>query len=460
MPIKRLLVANRGEIAVRIIRASRELGINTIQAYSEADANSLPVKLADEAVFVGQAPAPRSYLNIEAITGAALKTQADAIHPGYGFLAENAQFAEAVEKAGLTFVGPHSTTIEIMGDKAKARQAAHSVGLATVPGSPGRVENMAEAEDALKEIGFPVLIKAAAGGGGRGIRTAHSIEEFRKLAPQARQEAKNAFGDAGIYLEALVRNARHVEVQIVGDGTNAVHYFERECSLQRRRQKIWEEAPASNLPAERREDICQAAAEFAASIGYKGAGTLEFLYDPYREQFYFLEMNTRIQVEHPVTEFVTGVDLVREAIRVADGAPISRKQRDIFLNGHSIECRINAEDPANGFMPSPGTINSLTVPGGPGVRFDTMLFPGCSIPPFYDSLVGKLVVWDECRASAIRRMHRALSELSIEGIKTTTPLHMALCWDPDVIGGNIHTAFLDGWLAAWRTRSEEKGGNC
>ncbi len=446
MAIDSLLIANRGEIAVRIIRAARDLGIRTIQVYSQADADSLAVRLADRSVEIGPPAAAKSYLNIEAILSAARETGADAIHPGYGFLAENADFADAVEAAGLTFVGPRGATIRLMGDKVSAREVAAKAGVPTVPGSPGRLDDLAAAHILVEGIGFPVLIKATAGGGGRGIRVANDQAEFDRLAPQASAEAKSAFGDGGIYIEKLIQRARHIEIQILGDGERVVHLFERECSLQRRRQKVWEEAPAATLPDDIRRNLCAAAVALARSVNYRGAGTLEFLYDDVTKDFYFLEMNTRIQVEHPVTEFVTGIDLVREMIRIAQGEPLRLRQEDIHLNGHAIECRINAEDPANDFMPAPGVVTSLIVPGGPGVRFDTMLYPGCAIPPFYDSLLGKLIVWDNSREAALRRLEGALGELEISGVKTTKPLHQALVASEDVRTANFHTRFLEQWL--------------
>ncbi len=446
MAIESLLIANRGEIAVRIIRAARELGIRSVQVYSQADAGSLAVRLADWSVEIGPPAAAKSYLNVEAILSAARETGADAIHPGYGFLAENADFADAVEAAGLIFVGPRGATIRLLGDKIAAREAAAEAGVPTVPGSAGRIGDMAAARALAERIGFPVLIKATAGGGGRGIRVANDSAEFERLTPQASTEAKSAFGDGGIYIEKLLEKARHIEVQVLGDGERVVHCFERECSLQRRRQKVWEEAPAPALPETARRRLCDAAVALARSVRYRGAGTLEFLYDEDRQDFYFLEMNTRIQVEHPVTECVTGIDLMREMIRIAGGEPLTLRQADIRLNGHAIECRINAEDPANDFMPAPGVVDSLMTPGGPGVRFDTMLYPGCAVPPFYDSLLGKLIVWDDTRANALNRLERALRELEISGVKTTKPLHQALAADANVRDANIHTRFLEQWL--------------
>jgi acetyl-CoA carboxylase biotin carboxylase subunit len=446
MAIRKLLIANRGEIAVRIIRAARELGIRTVQVHSAADADSLAVRLADEAVLIGPPAASKSYLNVAAILDAARATGADAVHPGYGFLAENADFADAVVAAGLVWVGPAGDAIRVMGDKIAARIAAESAGVPVVPGSDGRVDDPAQAHAIALAIGFPVMIKAAAGGGGRGIRIAHDMEEFERLMPQASAEAKAAFGDGGLYVEKVIERARHIEVQILADGQRAIHCFERECSLQRRRQKVWEEAPSFVLPQLVREKLCASAVSLAEAVKYRGVGTLEYLYDDASGHFYFIEMNTRIQVEHPVTEMVTGIDLVREMIRIAGGEPLRYRQEDIVLRGHAIEVRINAEDPARNFQPAPGTINALSVPGGVGVRFDTMLYQGYTVPPFYDSLLGKLIVWDEDRPAAIARMARALGELSVEGLPTTKPLHQLLARDPDVAAAAVHTRWLEPWL--------------
>ena len=446
MTINRLLVANRGEIAVRIIRAAQELGMSAIVTHSQADSDSLAVRLADEAVEIGPPPASKSYLSTEAVLAAAKASGADAVHPGYGFLAENADFADAVESAGLIFVGPKGNTIRLLGDKIAAREAAANAGVPTVAGSSNSIDSLEEAIEVATRVGFPVLIKASAGGGGRGIRIANDQKEFNRLMPQASAEAKAAFGDGSLYLEKFIRNARHIEVQVLGDGKNVVHCFERECSLQRRRQKIWEEAPAVRLPEHVRQALCSSAVSLAESVQYRGAGTIEYLYDESSEEFYFLEMNTRIQVEHPVTEFVTGIDLVQEMLRIASGEPLRLSQDSIVLNGHSIECRINAEDPANGFLPMPGVVETVSVPNGPGVRFDSMLFPGCTIPPFYDSLLGKLIVWNETRNSALSRLEHTLSKLQISGVKTTQPLHQALVVDQDIRNANFHTEFLEPWL--------------
>jgi acetyl-CoA carboxylase, biotin carboxylase subunit len=453
--IRKLLIANRGEIAVRILRAARELGLRTVQVHSDADTNSLAVKLADEAVSIGPAPAAKSYLNQAAILDAAAKTGADAIHPGYGFLAENAEFAEAVEKAGLVFVGPKAETIRLMGDKVAARKAAAAAQVPTVPGSDGRIDSAEAAFAVIGETGFPVMIKAAAGGGGRGIRVARSRDEFERLMPQARAEAQAAFGDGGLYIEKLIEHARHIEVQVLGDGERVIHCFERECSLQRRRQKVWEEAPSPSLTPEIRERLCASAVALAQSVHYRGAGTLEYLYDEANEHFYFLEMNTRIQVEHPVTEFITGIDLVREMIRIAQGEPMRLTQSDVRMRGHAIEVRINAEDPARNFAPFPGTVSDLRVPGGNGVRFDTMLYRGYTIPPFYDSLLGKLIVWDENRKQALERLKGALGELEVAGVKTTKGLHEALVRDEEVRAARFDTHWLERWLDSNASRLEE-----
>ena len=446
MAIQKLLIANRGEIAVRIIRAAQELGIATVQVHSAADADSLAVTMADEAVNIGPPMASKSYLNIANILKAAADTGADAVHPGYGFLAENADFADAVEAAGLIWVGPKGSAIRVMGDKVAARVAAQSAGVPVVPGSDGRIDDPDHARALALKIGFPVMIKAAAGGGGRGIRIAQDIEDFDRLLPQASAEAKAAFGDGGLYMEKVIERARHIEVQILGDGTDVIHCFERECSLQRRRQKVWEEAPSAALPQAMREQLCASAVALAKAVQYRGAGTLEYLYDDASGAFYFIEMNTRIQVEHPVTEMITGIDLVREMLRIAGGQPLRYKQADVRLNGHAIEVRICAEDPAQGFKPGPGTISTLKVPGGPGVRFDTLLYQGYTVPPFYDSLLGKLIVWDETRAQAIARMARALGELEVGGLPTTKPLHQALARDAEVQAGQFHTRWLEPWL--------------
>ena len=444
----KLLIANRGEIAVRIIRAAKELGLKTVAVYSDADAQSLAVRMADEAVRIGPAHATRSYLSVDAILEAAADSGAGAVHPGYGFLSENAAFAERIEGAGLVFVGPTPHAIRTMGDKAAARAAAMKAGVPTVPGSVGVVTDADSAVALAKGIGYPIMIKASAGGGGRGIRVAHDEAELRQQFATATAEAQAAFGNGEVYLERFIRQARHIEVQILGDGQRVVHCFERECSLQRRRQKVWEEAPSAAISDATRAALCESALRLAHAVAYRGAGTLEYLYDDDTREFFFIEMNTRIQVEHPVTEMITGIDLVKEMLRIALGQPLRLQQEDIRLTGAAIEVRINAENAAKNFMPSPGLVSQLVVPGGPGVRFDTMLFPGCTVPAYYDSLLGKLIVHDTDRAGALARMRRALDELQVEGIHTTIPLHRALCEDAGVAQAAFHTGFLETWLAA------------
>lgn len=446
MTIRSILIANRGEIAVRIIRAAQALGIRTVQVHSAADREMLAVRLADQSVEIGPPSAAKSYLNIEAVLKAARETGVDAVHPGYGFLSENAAFAKAVEDAGLIFIGPKPEAISLLGDKVEARKVAKRAGVPTVPGSDGRIDDLATACAIVEGIGFPVMIKAAAGGGGRGIRIAETMADFERHFPQASAEALAAFGDGGLYVEKVITKARHVEVQILGDGTDAVHCFERECSLQRRRQKVWEEAPSFRLPENVRQELCASAVALAREVSYRGAGTVEYLYDEVSGEFYFIEVNTRIQVEHPVTEMITGIDLVQEMIKVAGGAKLSVRQEDIRVTGHAIECRINAEDPARGFLPGPGTIETLGVPEGEGVRFDTMLYEGYTVPPFYDSLLGKLIVWGETRDACIARLADALDNLEIRGLATTIPLHQALAADPSVASGDVHTRFLEPWL--------------
>ena len=443
----KLLIANRGEIAVRIIRAAKELGLKTVAVYSDADAQSLAVRMADEAVRIGPAHATKSYLSVDAILEAAADSGAGAVHPGYGFLSENAAFAERIEAAGLVFVGPTPHAIRTMGDKAAARAAAMKAGVPTVPGSVGVVTDADTAVALAKDIGYPIMIKASAGGGGRGIRVAHDEAELRQQFATATAEAQAAFGNGEVYLERFIRQARHIEVQILGDGQRVVHCFERECSLQRRRQKVWEEAPSAAISEATRAALCESALRLSHAVAYRGAGTLEYLYDDDTREFFFIEMNTRIQVEHPITEMITGIDLVKEMLRIALGQPLRLQQEDIRLTGAAIEVRINAENAAKNFMPSPGLVSQLVVPGGPGVRFDTMLFPGCTVPAYYDSLLGKLIVHDTDRAGALARMRRALDELQVEGIHTTIPLHRALCEDAGVAQAAFHTGFLETWLS-------------
>lgn len=441
---KTLFIANRGEIAVRINRAARALNMRIVQACSDADSDMLAVRLADKAVNIGPPAATQSYLAIDRVVAAAKEAGANAVHPGYGFLAENASFAEAVEAASMIFVGPSSATISRMGDKVAARKAAIAADVPVIPGSDGAISSVEEALGVVERIGYPVMIKAAAGGGGRGIKSADNEADLARLIQQAKTEALAAFGDGSLYIERMVTDARHIEVQILGDGMRTVHLFERECSLQRRRQKIWEEAPAACLSEAARAKVCEASVRLAEAVNYLGAGTLEFLYDIRREEFYFLEMNTRIQVEHPVTEMITGIDLVQEMIRIAFGESMRLKQDKIDIDGHAIEVRVNAEDPVNGFMPFPGTVERMNIPEG--VRFDTMLYEGYAIPPFYDSLLGKLIVHGKDRAAAVDRLRVALDDVKLDGVKTTLPLFRALVADPDVRRGEANIAFLETWL--------------
>ncbi len=444
----KLLVANRGEIAVRVIQAARELGLKTVAIFSDADKDSLAARRADEAVAIGPPHASKSYLNVEAIIAAARQTGAGAIHPGYGFLSENARFAEAVEAAGMVFVGPAPETIRMMGDKAAARAAAMRAGVPVVPGSDGEVTDLDKARTAARDIGYPVMIKASAGGGGRGIRVVDDPAALDNHFSTAQAEAAAAFGNGALYLERFLRKARHIEVQILGDGERVVHLFERECSLQRRRQKIWEEAPSPAIDDATRAALCASAVRLAERAAYRGAGTLEYLYDEEARQFFFIEMNTRIQVEHPVTEMITGIDLVREMIGIAQGKPLRLAQRDIVMRGAAIEVRINAEDPDRNFRPSPGRIASLAFPTGPGVRVDTMLYPGCAVPPYYDSLLAKLIVHAEDRALALARLRRVLGELEIGGVVTTATLHRRLVELDDVRDARFDTGFLERFLMA------------
>ncbi|TSA86030.1 acetyl-CoA carboxylase biotin carboxylase subunit [Helicobacter mehlei] len=442
--IKKVLVANRGEIAVRIIQAAHELNMKAVAIYTDADQGNLASQLADEAYRVGENLAHKSYLNIDKVLEIAKQAQVDAIHPGYGFLSENAQFAKRVEEAGIIFVGPSSRLIETMGDKAKALQQAKKSQVPTMPNSPV-LENVNQALEEARAIGYPLLIKAIAGGGGKGIRLVQDEAQLITQFEIATAEARAAFGNGGVYLEKYLQNAKHIEVQVLGDGERVIHLYDRECSLQRRRQKVLEEAPSPSLDCQTREALCASAARMASDVGYKGAGTLEFLYDTQSKGFYFLEMNTRIQVEHAITEMVTGIDIVRQMLRIADGEPLAYQQGDISLRGHSIEVRINAEDPQNNFFPSPGEITHLQCPTGSGVRLDSMLFSGRTIPPFYDSLIAKLIVYDQNREFALSKLKRALNELKIEGVKTTTALFKALLNDPHIQKGDYDINFLESY---------------
>jgi acetyl-CoA carboxylase, biotin carboxylase subunit len=442
----KLLVANRGEIAVRIIRAAKELDLRTVAAFSDADKDSLGVRLADEAVCIGPPPAAKSYLNIDAIIDAARQTGAGAIHPGYGFLSENARFADAVGAAGLVFVGPTSEAIRTMGDKATARATAKAAGVPIVPGSVGEVSEPDDALAAARSIGFPVMLKASAGGGGRGIRVAADEAAFEHQFHTAQLEAKAAFGNDALYLERFLRSARHLEVQVLGDGERVVHCFERECSLQRRRQKVWEEAPSPAIDDVTRQALCASAVRLAERVSYRGAGTLEYLYDDETGEFFFIEMNTRIQVEHPITEMITGIDLVREMIRIAQGEQLSLAQADVQMRGAAIEVRINAEDPDRNFLPTPGRVANVTWPAGPGVRVDTMLYPGYAVPPYYDSLLAKIIVHAETREHALARLRRALDEFELDGVVTTAVLHRRLARLPEVQAASFDTGFLERLL--------------
>lgn len=450
--LQKVLIANRGEIALRIIRACRDLGIETVLVYSEADADSLPVKLADEVYCIGPVSAAQSYLNIPAIINVALLSGADAIHPGYGFLAENAYFTEVCQEHKIKFIGPSPEVIRLMGDKANARKTVDKVNISTVPGSDGLVSDLDQAKDIADKIGYPVLIKATAGGGGRGMRIVHTPAELEKAVLSASQEAKNAFGNADVYLEKFITRMRHIEVQIFADSHgNCVHLGERDCSIQRRHQKLIEEAPSPAIDGALRQAMGEAAVTIAKAVNYEGAGTIEFILDLDTEEFYFMEMNTRIQVEHPVTEMITGTDLVAEQLRVASGLPLSWGQSDIEIRGHAIEFRINAEDPFNDFRPSPGYIEQFIIPGGVGVRVDTQCYSGYTIPPYYDSLVGKLIIYGRDRAETITRAKRALSEFGMEGVATTIPLFLEILEDPVFVSGDITTNYLDSFLDKLKT---------
>ena len=443
MSLGKVLIANRGEIALRILRSCRELGIATVAVYSTTDRNALHVQLADEAVCVGDSPSNKSYLNVPNIIAAATSRGVDAIHPGYGFLAENDRFAEICKDHGIVFIGPSPHAIRSMGDKATAKSTMMKVGVPTVPGSQGLLASCEEAASLASEMGYPVMIKATAGGGGRGMRLVNSAETIEELFKAAQGESEAAFGNGGLYMEKFIDKPRHVEVQILADSFgNVVHLGERDCSIQRRHQKLLEESPSPALDKELRLRMGQAAVSAAKSINYEGAGTVEFLLDR-SGKFYFMEMNTRIQVEHPVTEMVTGIDLVAEQLRIAGGESISFTQDQVQLNGHSIECRINAEDSSHNFRPSPGRITGWLPPGGPGVRVDSHVYTGYDIPPFYDSLIGKVIVWGNDREIALKRMKRALNECAVTGIPTTIDFHLKLLDRGEFIRGDVHTKFVE-----------------
>ena len=453
--LKKVLIANRGEIALRVLRACREMGIATVAVHSEADKDSLHVKLADESVCIGPAPSPQSYLNIPAIIAAAEVTGADAIHPGYGFLAENANFAEQVEQSGFIFIGPRADTIRLMGDKVSAKQAMQEAGVPCVPGSDGALPD--DPETIIKtaaKVGYPVIIKASGGGGGRGMRVVEREEDLIKSVEMTKAEAGAAFGNPMVYMERYLQRPRHVEIQVLADEHgNAIYLGERDCSMQRRHQKVIEEAPAPGITAKEREKIGKACVEACKRIGYRGAGTFEFLYED--GEFFFIEMNTRVQVEHPVTELISGVDIVQEQLRVAAGEKLQYKQKDIVLEGHAFECRINAEDPYT-FIPSPGLIESCHLPGGFGIRVDSHIYQGYRIPPNYDSLIGKICVHGKTREQAMAKMRVAMAELAITGIKTNADLHRDLFRDPGFADGGVSIHYLEQWLEARKAREEGK----
>ncbi|MFA5593115.1 MAG: acetyl-CoA carboxylase biotin carboxylase subunit [Micavibrio sp.] len=442
---KKILIANRGEIALRVIRACREMGVQSVAVHSTADANSMAVRLADESVCIGPAPSKDSYLNIPSILTAAAVTGAEAIHPGYGFLSENETFARMVEEHGFTFIGPKPEHIEKMGDKVTAKKTVMELGLPVVPGSDGAVASVEEGLAFCRKAGYPIIIKAASGGGGKGMKVVRSEDQFKEMYSTARSEAKANFGDDTVYIEKYLEKPRHIEIQIFGDKHgNAIHLGERDCSIQRRHQKLVEEAPSPALSQDEREAIGSLAADVIRKMGYVGAGTIEFLYED--GKFYFMEMNTRIQVEHPVTEQITGIDLIAEQIKIAAGMPLTLNKENIHLRGHAIEIRINAEDPDT-FMPSPGKITQFHAPGGLGVRFDSAIYGGYSIPPYYDSMIGKLIVHGKTREECIARMRRAIAETVVEGVKTTLPLHHWIFQQPEFISGEYNIHWLEKKLA-------------
>jgi len=440
--LDKVVIANRGEIALRILRACRELGIKTVAVYSQVDRDLMHVRLADESVCIGPNPSSQSYLNVPSIISAAEITDAVAIHPGYGFLAENADFADQVEKSGFVFIGPTADVIRLMGDKVRAKDAMKKAGVPTVPGSDGAIDDDNERTVATaRKIGYPVIIKAAAGGGGRGMRVVHSEAALLNAVFVTQTEAKAAFGDGTVYLEKFLENPRHVEFQVIADGKgNAIHLGDRDCSLQRRHQKVIEEAPAPGIPAELKAAVAESCVRACLEIGYRGAGTFEFLFE--NGKFYFIEMNTRVQVEHPVTEMITGFDIVREQLLIASGQSLSLRQEDVRFRGHSVECRINAEDPRT-FVPCPGTVCRYHAPGGNGIRVDSHLYSGYTVPPYYDSLIGKMITWGEDRSIALMRMQNALDELVVDGIRTNIPLHQALVRDEAFQRGGVSIHYLE-----------------
>ena len=445
--LRRVLIANRGEIALRVVRACRELGIEAIVAYSEADRDSLPVRLADGAICIGPAPSSQSYLRIERIVDAARTAKADALHPGYGFLSEKAALAQACDEAGIVFVGPPARAIALMGDKASARRIAAEAGVPITPGSAQTLADGAAAQAAAQAIGYPVLLKAAAGGGGRGMRVVRDASELAARFVDAAREAQAAFGDGSLYVEKFLERVRHVEIQVLSDGDAVLHLGERDCSIQRRNQKLVEESPSPALDAALRARMGEAAVRICRRVGYASAGTVEFIVDAASGEFHFMEMNTRVQVEHPVTEMVTGVDIVKAQLAVASGEPLRIAQHDLRLAGHAIECRINAEDPGRDFAPSPGVIRALHLPGGPGIRVDTHIEAGYRVPPYYDSLLAKVIAWGRDRDEAIARMQRALGEMRIDGVATTAPFHARLLADARFRSGDVHTRFVENDFA-------------
>lgn len=446
-PLESVLIANRGEIALRVIRACKELGIRSVLAYSEGDADSLPVKLADQAVCIGPAPVRASYNDSRSIISAAQTYGVDAIHPGYGFLSENPDFVALCEEEGVGFVGPAADVIRRMGDKIQARKIARSAGVPTVPGSDGAITDYDEALAVANEVGYPLLIKAAAGGGGRGMRVVETADTLDKDLSEIMSEAEVAFGDPAVYIERYLTDIRHIEIQVISDGKTVLHLGERDCTAQRRNQKLVEESPSPAIDTELRQGLADAAVALCKEVGYTNAGTVEFVFDNIEQTYYFIEMNTRIQVEHPVSEMITGIDLIKLQLEITGGMPLTLPQEDILLDGHAIECRINAEDPDNGFAPNPGQITNFRAPGGPGIRMDTHVETGYVIPPFYDSMVGKLICWGKDRDEAITRTLRALDELVIEGVTTTAAFHKKILESEAFASGNFNTGFVAELMA-------------